>query len=76
MIKSILLALLIVSIFCTTSLTTSNCPNSFDVTKYNTSLSYSNSGMANMIYGGVLSAELQAKIQSSIINGNIYTIRD
>ena len=76
MIRIVLLATILTTALATTSLTTSNCPTSFDVAAANSSLSYSNAGMADMLYGGVISADTQTRIQSAIINGDIYNIRD
>ena len=76
MIRIVLLIIIITAGIATTTLTTSNCPTSFDVTTANSSLSYSNAGMADMLYGGVISTDTQARIQTAIINGDIYNIRD
>ena len=48
--------LLVLPTLSTTTLTSSNCPNSFDVTVYNNSLTYTNQDLAKTIYGGILSA--------------------
>lgn len=72
----IIISLLLLPCLSLTTLTTSNCPNSFNVTTYNTSLTHSNEALAKTIYGSVLSAELKASIRTAIINGDIYSIRD
>jgi len=72
----ITLSLLLLCCHSLTTLTTSNCPNSFNATTYNNSLTHSNEALAKSIYGSVLSAELQASIKTAIINGDIYSIRD
>jgi len=38
-----------------TTLTSSNCPNSFNVNTYNNSLTYNNQDLAKTLYGGILS---------------------
>ena len=72
----IIISLLLLPCLPLTTLTTSNCPNNFDVNHYNTSLTHTNQALATSIYSSVLSTELQASIRTAIINGNIYSIRD
>ena len=54
--RIIVTLLLVIQTISTTTLTSSNCPNSFDVNTYNNSLTHANQDLAKTIYGGILSA--------------------
>lgn len=68
------LLLLITEVLSVTSLTTSNCPTSYDFASANITADSSNT-LANLIYGNLYSAEEQATLSLSYSQGDTKTVK-
>jgi len=57
-----------------TTLSTNNCPSSFNMTAANVTISSSLATLTNFLYANLYSSSDQAAIQSSFTSGNTTTI--
>lgn len=72
--KVVILLLLITGVLSVTSLTTSNCPTSYDFTSANATADSSNS-LPDLIYGNLYSADEQATLSLSYSQGDTKTVK-
>lgn len=72
--KLVTLLLLITEVLSVTTLTTSNCPTSYDFSSAN-STSDSSLTLANLIYGNLYSPEEQAALSLSYSQGNTKAVK-
>lgn len=68
------LLLLITEVLSVTTLTTSNCPTTYDFSAANSTSDSSNS-LANLIYGNLYSAEEQASLSLSYSQGDTKQVK-
>lgn len=72
MLTRIIISILFAQVWAITNLTSSNCPNNYNIYTYNQSL-YSTE-LATSVYSNVFSAQMQVSITNSLAQGDLASL--